>query len=84
MTGADRASAGEGFSSSRSDAGIFARVALRAIRDYQLVNAGRPRVCAYDETCSSYAVRQILNRGLMRGGWAAFRRFRTCTVEASR
>jgi putative component of membrane protein insertase Oxa1/YidC/SpoIIIJ protein YidD len=63
---------------------FFARLAFRAILDYQRLNAGRPRRCVYDETCSSYALREIGERGLVRGGWAAFRRYRTCSVAAAR
>jgi putative component of membrane protein insertase Oxa1/YidC/SpoIIIJ protein YidD len=63
---------------------FFAGFALRAIADYQARTATRPRVCAYDESCSNYAARQIRERGLIRGGWDAFRRYRTCTVDAAR
>jgi putative component of membrane protein insertase Oxa1/YidC/SpoIIIJ protein YidD len=63
---------------------FFAGLALRAIGDYQAHTAARPRVCAYDESCSNYAARQIRDRGLIRGGWDAFRRYRTCSVDAAR
>ena len=69
MIAADRARKRAG---SPEGAGILARLALRAIRDYQLVNAGRPKVCAYDESCSNYALRQIRERGLPRGAWSNF------------
>jgi putative component of membrane protein insertase Oxa1/YidC/SpoIIIJ protein YidD len=63
---------------------FLARLALRAIARYQTRTATRPRVCAYDESCSNYAARQIRERGLIRGGWNAFRRYGTCTVDAAR
>jgi putative component of membrane protein insertase Oxa1/YidC/SpoIIIJ protein YidD len=63
---------------------FLARLALRAIGDYQASTAAGPRVCAYDESCSNYAARQIRERGLVRGGVAAFRRYRTCTVDTAR
>ena len=62
---------------------FFAKLALRAIAGYQVRTAQRPRICAYDESCSNYAARQIRERGLIRGGWSAFRRYRTCTVDAA-
>jgi putative component of membrane protein insertase Oxa1/YidC/SpoIIIJ protein YidD len=39
--------------------------------------------CAYEESCSDYALRQLRERGLVRGLWAAYRRYRTCDAATA-
>ncbi len=56
----------------------LARVALGAIRLYQLARHGRPTSCRYLPTCSSYAVEAIERHGLASGGWLAARRIARC------
>jgi len=62
----------------------FLRAAAGAVALYrERISPRLPRTCAYDETCSEYALRQLTERGLMRGGWAAFRRYRNCTAATA-
>jgi putative component of membrane protein insertase Oxa1/YidC/SpoIIIJ protein YidD len=42
-----------------------------------------PRRCAYPETCSEYALRQLTEQGFLRGGLAAVRRYRSCTAATA-
>lgn len=64
----------------------FLRLGLGLIDLYRThVSSPFPPACAYDETCSEYAQRQLREQGLVRGGLAAFRRYRTCdAVTAER
>lgn len=59
---------------------LFVRLALRLIAAYQMQSARAAPMCSYDESCSSYAMRRLRERGLVRGGIDAYRRYRTCTA----
>jgi uncharacterized protein len=64
--------------------GPLLRLAMAGVSLYrERVSSQLPRRCAYEETCSAYALRQLAERGLVRGGIAALRRYRTCTAEAA-
>ena len=64
--------------------GPLLELAIAGISFYRdRVSSRLPRRCAYDETCSAYALRQLTERGLVRGGIAALRRYRTCNVETA-
>jgi putative component of membrane protein insertase Oxa1/YidC/SpoIIIJ protein YidD len=53
--------------------------AIGLIRLYRShVSSRVAATCAYDESCSEYALRQLRERGLVRGAWAAYRRYRSC------
>jgi len=62
-----------------SERPISVRVALAAIRGYQLLI--RPLLtgsCRYLPTCSQYAAEAIVTYGALRGGWMAIRRVLRC------
>lgn len=53
-------------------------LAIRAVRAYQAVRAGRPSPCRYWPTCSAYAIEAIERHGAGRGSWLALRRIARC------
>jgi putative component of membrane protein insertase Oxa1/YidC/SpoIIIJ protein YidD len=55
---------------------------VRLIAEYQTHERG-VRMCVYEESCSEYAIRRLHERGLVRGSVDAYRRYRTCTVDAA-
>jgi uncharacterized protein len=58
------------------------RLAIAGVSFYRdRVSSRLSRRCAYDESCSAYALRQLTERGLVRGGLAALRRYRTCNAD---
>jgi putative component of membrane protein insertase Oxa1/YidC/SpoIIIJ protein YidD len=59
---------------------LHLRLALRLISEYQARTSMQPPTCVYDESCSSYASRAVQERGLVLGGIAAWKRYRTCSV----
>ena len=58
--------------------GLAARLACRAIREYQLARAGRPPTCRYAPSCSAYALEAVQQHGAVRGAWLAARRLVRC------
>jgi len=58
--------------------GLAARLASRAIREYQLARAGRPPRCRYIPSCSTYALEAVEQHGALRGVWLAARRLVRC------
>jgi len=58
--------------------GMATRLACRAIREYQLVRAGRPPMCRYVPSCSTYALEAVQEHGAVRGVWLAARRLARC------
>jgi len=59
--------------------GLAARVALRAIRGYQLVlSPWLGRQCRFVPTCSQYTREAIERFGALRGGWLGLRRVLRC------
>jgi putative membrane protein insertion efficiency factor len=68
-----------GPSEKRGTAPFSVRLALAAIRAYQLLI--RPMLsgsCRYLPTCSEYAAEAILTYGAARGGWMAVKRILRC------
>ena len=63
----------------RSARPVSIRVALAAIRGYQLLV--RPLLtgsCRYLPTCSEYAAEAIVTYGALRGGWLSLKRVLRC------
>jgi putative membrane protein insertion efficiency factor len=63
----------------RSASPVSVRVALAAIRGYQLLI--RPMLtgsCRFLPTCSEYAAEAIVNYGVLRGGWLGLKRVLRC------
>jgi putative membrane protein insertion efficiency factor len=58
--------------------GPIGRVAISAIRGYQVARLGRPTSCRFAPTCSSYAVEAIRRHGPWSGGRLALRRLLRC------
>jgi putative membrane protein insertion efficiency factor len=59
-------------------------LAISLVETYQeRISSQLPARCAYSETCSQYAVRQLSEHGFVRGGWAAYRRYRRCDAAAA-
>ena len=58
--------------------GLAARLACRAIREYQLARVGRPPTCRYAPSCSAYALEAVQQHGVVRGVWLAARRLVRC------
>ena len=58
--------------------GLAARLACRAIREYQLARVGRPPTCRYSPSCSAYALEAVQQHGAVRGAWLAARRLVRC------
>lgn len=54
------------------------RVAVAAIRGYQLLRTGRVSPCRFTPTCSHYAVEAIERHGARRGSTLAVRRLGRC------
>ena len=57
---------------------VLARVVAAPIRLYQLVRAGRPSLCRYDPSCSTYALEALEIHGALRGSWLTVRRLGRC------
>jgi hypothetical protein len=58
---------------------VSGRVALLAVRGYQLVLAPfAGGACRFEPSCSVYALEAIEMHGAWRGGWLAVRRFARC------
>ncbi len=56
-----------------------ARLALAAVRGYQLVlRPLLPAACRFEPSCSEYARQALAEHGLARGGWLAIRRLSRC------
>lgn len=53
-------------------------VALRLIRLYQTLRAGRMSPCRFVPSCSAYTAEAVERHGLGRGGWLAVRRIGRC------
>ncbi len=53
-------------------------VAVRLIRLYQTLRAGRMSPCRFVPSCSEYAAEAIEQHGLSRGSWLAARRIGRC------
>ncbi|MEO5741806.1 MAG: membrane protein insertion efficiency factor YidD [Vicinamibacterales bacterium] len=63
----------------RSASPVSVRIALAAIRGYQLLI--RPILtgsCRYLPTCSEYAAEAIVKNGALRGGWLGLKRVLRC------
>ena len=58
--------------------GLAARLACRAIREYQLARVGHPPTCRYIPSCSTYALEAVEQHGAVRGAWLAARRLVRC------
>jgi putative membrane protein insertion efficiency factor len=58
--------------------GPLTRLAVRAVRAYQTVAAGRPSPCRFYPSCSTYAVEALETHGALHGGWLALRRVARC------
>lgn len=54
------------------------RLACLAVRVFRLVRAGRPPVCRYAPSCSTYALEALQAHGTWRGAWLAARRLARC------
>jgi putative membrane protein insertion efficiency factor len=54
------------------------RLAMAAVRGYQLLRAGRPSPCRYVPSCSEYALESLERHGLARGTWLAVKRVGRC------
>jgi putative membrane protein insertion efficiency factor len=58
---------------------IFARVAVLAIRGYQVTFSPLlPSACRYQPTCSAYTVEAVERYGAMRGVWMGMKRILRC------
>lgn len=64
---------------------MFKKLIITAIDIYQVIFSillknllGVSRFCRFDETCSIYAKRAILEEGLTRGSWLSFIRILKC------
>jgi len=55
-----------------------ARAAVRSIRMYQHLRAGRPSPCRFWPSCSSYAIEAIERHGALRGSGLAAARICRC------
>jgi putative membrane protein insertion efficiency factor len=63
----------------KSASPVSVRIALAAIRGYQLLI--RPMLtgsCRYLPTCSEYAAEAIVTYGALRGGWLGLKRVLRC------
>lgn len=60
----------------RSGAG--SRLAVAAIRAYQLARVGRVSPCRFTPTCSQYAAEAVARHGTRRGLWLTARRLGRC------
>lgn len=58
--------------------GFATRLACSGIRAYQVARAGRPPVCRYVPSCSTYALEALQVHGALRGAWLAARRLARC------
>jgi len=59
--------------------GLASRAAVAVLRIYQQrLSIFKPRVCRYYPSCSEYAVRAIMARGLIRGSLLAVWRVLRC------
>lgn len=58
--------------------GPAARTAIRLVRGYQALMAGRPSPCRFYPTCSTYAVEALSIHGARRGVSLAIRRVLRC------
>lgn len=58
--------------------GAVVSTAVRVIRLYQAVRAGKPSPCRYIPSCSEYAVEALCRHGLIRGTVLAVRRIARC------
>jgi len=58
---------------------VSARAALALIGGYQvLISPALGRCCRFAPTCSEYARLALIEHGLRRGSWLAFRRLLKC------
>ncbi len=63
---------------SSTDSSLFARGALRLVRGYQYLTAGRVSACRFYPSCSQYAAEAIEVHGALRGSALAMRRVLRC------
>ena len=52
--------------------------AVKAVRGYQYLAAGRPSPCRFYPSCSEYAYEALTEHGVRRGSWLAMRRVLRC------
>lgn len=55
-----------------------ARLLGAPIRLYQVMRAGRPSLCRYVPSCSSYALEALEQHGAALGSWLTVRRLARC------
>lgn len=69
--------------SSDTQTGLAARAAVRLVRGYQALMAGRPSPCRYYPSCSTYAIEALSVHGARRGTSLALWRVLRCNPWGS-